>query len=476
MKTRFLQYFSIALLLTAIVGVSYSCKDDDPVVPPVAPPVVVIEHSISGLVLAPGEKAIAGAKVVATLGTAKVEAATNDKGEFTFDKLKEAGTYAFVISAAERIDFKGEVVIAADGKSHREALIAVLNKKPVEEKVKEEVKVVIETKEEAQKVADTATKTEDAVPAAKVDLKNVTPEQVVQVKEPVKVEAKTETKETETVANVAVTIPAQTVIYIKDDKGTVVDVPKDLAITIAPTANVVSAGDKSETANVAHAPAVASVVCSPTGLSFATPIDLTISNPLGEESFENIRLYYLNEKTQEWEEQDAQVTADKDVYKARINHFSAYTVKLPSVTPIMTTVMEPLDIKGVDNTKGSKVMKDVKLPYTCKQGVEISNVKQACSAVGLSDNAANMIVSMISNLVGTSNATSVSKEYATGVDLTVGQGIQIVSALQQVKTKTFNFGLRKAGAAKAVQVTVKVYGACNIEVKGYGTDHSGSTN
>lgn len=347
----------------------------------------------------------------------------------------------------------------------------------MEQEVTEEVKVEHTTDEDAQKAADEATQQENATEDAKADLANVTKEQIVQTKEEVKVEATTEvaTEDAEAAVKVEVAIPAQTVMYVKDDAGKVVEAPKDLAISIAPVANVASAEDNTATSPAA-APAVATVVCGPDGLHFATPIELTVANPMGDESFEGASLYYLNPKTNLWEKETAEVKLTENGYKTEVTHFSAYSVKLPGITPKITDATEKLSVEGVDNTTGSKTLTKVEIPYSIKQGVEVSDIKAACTAQGLSDISFRMIKNIVANRMGATTVSTEEKTYKTGMDLLVGQGIRVVSASQTVTGYTWNFKVVTLSGVKTVTVTAKKYGAASIQVQGYSKDHTGGSN
>ena len=186
-----LKKWSVLTLVAAATTLGLlSCKDKDEEKVEV-PVVEVVTHSIGGVVLTPAEATVSGAKVTATLGDKTLEASTDAQGKFAFEDLEKTGTYVLTFTAAERIDASTEVVIADDKKSHNENITIVMDKKAVEQKVTEEVKVEIATDEEAQKTADEATQQENATEAAKEDLANVTKEQIVQTKEEVKVEAST---------------------------------------------------------------------------------------------------------------------------------------------------------------------------------------------------------------------------------------------------------------------------------------------
>lgn len=472
-----LKKWSVLTLVAAATTLGLlSChdKDEEKVEVPV---VEAVTHSIGGVVLTPAEEAVSGAKVTATLGDKTLEASTDAQGKFAFEDLEKAGTYALAFTADERIDASTEVVITDDKKSHNESITIVMDKKAVEQKVTEEVKVEIKTDEEAQKAADEATQQENATEEAKEDLADVTKDQIVQTKEEVKVEASTEVaaEDAEAAVTVEVAIPAQTVMYVKDETGKVVDVPEDLTITIAPVAHVASAEDNT-TESPASAPAVATVVCGPDGLQFATPVDLTVANPMGDESFEGAALYYLNPKTNLWEKETAEVKLTDDGYKTQVTHFSAYSVKLPEIAPTITTASENLTVTGVDNTLGSKTLTNVEIPYTVKQGVETNDIKSACSAQGLSDTSFRMIKNIVANRVGTTKVNTEEKTYKTGMNLQVGQGIRIVSASQALTNYTWNFKVTTSNGVKVVKVTAKKYGAASIQIQGYSRDHTGGSN
>lgn len=476
-KIFLLKSWSFIALVAVATTLSFSsCKDDDKEEVKV-PVVEVVTHSISGVVLTPAEAPISGAKVKATVGDKTLEATTDAQGKFAFEDLKTAGTYAFAFTASERIDATAEVVIADDKKAHSESITVVMDKKAVEQKVTEEVKVKHETNEEAQKAADEATKQENATEEAKKDLAEITKEQIVQTKEEIKVEATTEvsTEDAAAAVKVEVAIPAQTVMYVKNKEGKVVEAPKDLAITVAPVAQVASAEDN-VAGSAAAAPAVATVVCGPDGLQFATPIELTVANPMGDESFEGAALYYLNPKNKTWEKEKAAVTLGKDGYKTQVTHFSAYSVKLPEIAPTITSASEKLTVNGVDNTTGSKTLTAVEIPYSVKQGVEMSDIKAACTAQGLSDVSFRMIKNIVTNRIGTTKVNSENKTYKTGMDLLVGQGIRVVSASQALTNYTWNFKILTTKGVKTVKVTAKKYGAANIQIQGYNRDHTGGSN
>lgn len=454
----------------------FSCKDKDK--DPVEVPVVeAVTHSISGVVVTPAQAPISGAKVKVTLGDKTLEATTDAQGKFAFEDLAAAGTYTFAFTANERIDATATVVIADDKRSHAESLTIVMDKKAVEQKVTEEAKVEITTDEKAQEVAKEAVKQENATEAAKEDLAEVTKEQIVQVKEEIKVEAKTEvtTEDAEAAVRVEVAIPAQTVMYVKNDAGKVVEAPKDLAITVAPVANVASADDN-VAGSPATAPAVATVVCGPTGLHFATPVELTIANPMGNESFEGAQLFYLNPKNNKWEKETAEVKLAKDGYKTQVTHFSAYSVKLPEIAPTVTTASDKLTVAGVDNTTGSETLTNVEIPYTIKTGVETNDIKAACTAQGLSDISFRMIKNIVANRIGTTTVNTEEKTYKTGMNLLVGQGIRIVSASQALTNYVWNFKVTTPDGVKTVKVTAKKYGASNIQIQGFNRDHTGGSN
>lgn len=465
---------TLVAVATTLGFLSCSDKDKETVEPPV---VEAVMHSINGLVVTPAEAAISGVKVVATIGDKTLEATTDAQGKFAFEDLEKAGTYTFALTANERMDASAEVVIPDDKQSHNESLVIVMDKKAVEQAVPEEAKVEHATNEEAQEAVNEVLEQEDATEAAKEDLKEVTKEQVVQVKEEVKVEATTEVaaEDAEAAVTVEVAIPAQTVMYVKDDAGKVVEAPKDLAITIAPVANVASAEDNTASSPAA-APAVATVVCGPDGLHFATPIELTVANPMGDESFEGAALYYLNPKTNKWEKETAEVKLTDAGYKTQVTHFSAYSVKLPEITPSVTTSSEKLNVTGVDNTNGSKTLTNVEIPYSIKQGVETSDIKSACSGQGLSDVCYRMIKNIVANRIGTTTVSSESKTYKTGMNLLVGQGIRIVSATQALTNYSWNFKVTTPGGVKTVNVTAKKYGAASIQIQGFNRDHTGGSN
>ena len=476
MNSFFKKWSLLTFVAAATTLGCLSCSDkyQERVEPPVVETVV---HSISGMVLTPAEAAIGGAKLVVAIDGKTLEATTDAQGKFALEDLATAGTYAFVFTADGRIDATAEVVIADDKKSHNESITVVMDKKPVEQEVTEEVKVEHTTDEDAQKAADEATQQENATEDAKADLANVTKEQIVQTKEEVKVEATTEvaTEDAEAAVKVEVAIPAQTVMYVKDDAGKVVEAPKDLAISIAPVANVASAEDNTATSPAA-APAVATVVCGPDGLHFATPIELTVANPMGDESFEGASLYYLNPKTNLWEKETAEVKLTENGYKTEVTHFSAYSVKLPGITPKITDATEKLSVEGVDNTTGSKTLTKVEIPYSIKQGVEVSDIKAACTAQGLSDISFRMIKNIVANRMGATTVSTEEKTYKTGMDLLVGQGIRVVSASQTVTGYTWNFKVVTLSGVKTVTVTAKKYGAASIQVQGYSRDHTGGSN
>lgn len=478
MKTSLIfKKWSVLTLVALATAVGFSsCKDKDET--PVEVPVVeTVTHSISGVVVTPAEAAIGGVKVAATIGDKTLEATTDAQGKFAFEDLEAAGTYAFTFTANERMDASAQVVIADDKLSHHESLTIVMNQKPVEQKVTEEVKVEIATDEAAQDVANEAIQQENVTEAAKEDLAQVTKEQIVQVKEEVKVEATTEVAEedAEAAVKVEVAIPAQTVMYVKDESGKVVEAPKDLTITVAPVANVASADDNTAESPAA-APAVATVVCGPDGLHFATPVELTVANPMGDESFEGAALYYLNPKDNKWEKEETEVKLTKDGYKTQVSHFSAYSVKLPGIIPTVATGNEKLTVTGVDNTTGSKTLTNVEIPYTLKQGVETSDIKAACSAQGLSDISFRLIKNIVTNYIGTTQVSTEEKVYKTGMDLQVGQGIRVVSATQALTSYTWNFKVVTLSGVKTVKVTAKKYGAASIQIQGFNRDHTGGSN
>lgn len=476
-KYLILKRWSFLALVAAAttLGLS-SCKDKDK--DPVEVPVVeAVTHNISGVVVTPAEIAISGAKVKVTIGDKTLEATTDAQGKFSFEDLEASGIYTFAFTANERIDATTEVVIADDKKAHTENLTIVMDKKAVEQKVPEEAKVEHATNEDAQKAANEATQQENATEAAKEDLAEVTKEQIIQTKEEIKVEAKTEVtaEDAEAAVKVEVAIPAQTVMYVKNESGKVVEAPKDLAITIAPAANVASAEDNVAGSSAA-APAIATVVCGPDGLYFATPVELTIANPMGNESFEGASLYYLNPKTKLWEKETAKVNLTASGYKTQVTHFSAYSVKLPEISPTVTTDNEKLTVTGVDNTTGAKTLTNVEIPYTIKLGAETSDIKSACTAQGLSDISFRMIKNIVANRIGKTTVSSENRVYKTGMDLQVGQGIRIVSASQALTNYVWNFKVATSSGVKTVKVTVKKYGASNIQIQGFTRDHSGGTN
>lgn len=476
MNSNFKKWSILTLVAVATTLGLLSCHDKD--TERVEVPVVeAVTHSISGVVLTPAEEAIGGVKVTATIGDKTLEATTDAQGKFAFEELEKAGTYALAFTAAERMDASAEVAIADDQKSHNENVTVVMDKKAVEQKVTEEVKVEIATDEEAQEVVNEVVKQENATEAAKEDLAEVTKEQIVQTKEEVKVEATTEvaTEDAEAAVTVEVAIPAQTVMYVKDEAGKVVEAPEDLTITVAPVANVVSAEDEVEESPAA-APAVATVVCGPDGLHFATPIELTVANPMGDESFEGAALYYLNPKTNLWEKEAAEVKLANDGYKTQVTHFSAYSVKLPEITPTVSTASEKLTVTGVDNTTGSKTLTNVEIPYTIKTGVETSDIKSACTAQGLSDVSFRMIKNIVANRIGTTTVNTEAKTYKTGMSLQVGQGIRVVSATQALTNYAWNFKVVTPNGVKAVKVTAKKYGAASIQIQGFSRDHTGGSN
>lgn len=476
-KNLIFKRWSFIALVAAATSLSFSsCKDDDKEEVK-APVVEAVTHSISGVVVTPAEASISGVKVKATIGEKTLEATTDAQGKFAFDDLEATGTYVFAFTASERMDATAEVVIVDDKKAHTESIIVVMDKKAVEQKVTEDVKVELATDEAAQKAATEATKQENATAAAKEDLATVTKEQIVQTKEVVKVEAASEvtTEDAEAAVKVEVAIPAQTVMYVKNEAGKVVEAPKELAITIAPVAQVASAEDN-VAGSAAAAPAVATVVCGPDGLHFATPIELTVANPMGDESFAGAALYYLNPKTKTWEKEAAEVKLSKDGYKTQVTHFSAYSVKLPEIAPTITAANEKLSVTGVDNTTGSKTLTNVEIPYTIKQGVETSDIKAACTVQGLSDVSFRMIKNIVANRIGATKVSSENKVYKTGMNLEVGQGLRIVSASQALSNYVWNFKVTTPNGVKTVKVTAKKYGAANIQIQGYNRDHTGGSN
>lgn len=476
MNSNFKKWSVLTLVATATTLGILSCSDKDKETVE-APIVEVVTHSIGGVVLTPAEVAIGGAKVTATIGDKILESTTDAQGKFVFEDLEKTGTYALAFTANERMDANAEVVIADDKKSHNESITVVMDKEAVEQKVTDEMKTEINSDEEAQAIVNEAIQQENATEAAKEDLAEATKEQIVQTKEEVKVEATTEVaaEDEEAAVTVEVAIPAQTVMYVKDDEGKVVEAPEDLTITIAPVANVASAEDNTASSPAA-APAVATVVCGPDGLHFATPVELTVANPMGDESFEGAALYYLNPKTNLWEKETAEVKLTNDGYKTQVTHFSAYSVKLPEITPTVTTASEKLSVTGVDNITGSKTLTNVEIPYTIKQGVETSDIKSACTAQGLSDVSFRMIKNIVANRIGTTTVNTEEKSYKTGMNLQVGQGIRVVSATQAVTNYAWNFKVVTSNGVKAVKVTAKKYGAASIQIQGYSRDHTGGSN
>lgn len=214
----------------------------------------------------------------------------------------------------------------------------------------------------------------------------------------------------------------------------------------------------------------------PDGTTFEVPCPLEISNPIGEYSFENPSLEWLNPQTNKWEKQSQEVNYADGAYKTTINHFSSYKIAIPDVVGAISSSKENLpEIQSTDNLNGKNPVKVETVPYTYKRGtIYQTTPESAAAAAGITD---AKVIAFIKSLVNSQARVDgafkdVSNNYPVNVSIPVGVRMDVKGS-QSFTTTTYNFKFVKSGKTVTASVVTKTAGAVTINTSLYTKEHIG---
>lgn len=214
----------------------------------------------------------------------------------------------------------------------------------------------------------------------------------------------------------------------------------------------------------------------PDGTTFEVPCPLEITNPIGEYSFQDPALEWLNPQTNKWEKQPQTVDYGDGAYKTTITHFSSYKIAIPDVIGEVKKANENLpEIASTDNLNGRQDVKVESVPYTYKRGVVyITKPEDAAQSAGITDpKVIAFIKSSINSQVQVNDSyADVNAQYP--VNVTIPKGVRMdVKGTQIFTTTTYNFKFVKGNSLVTATVVTQNAGSVSITTSFYTKEHTG---
>lgn len=448
---------SMAIALGILSFSAVACHDDDDDPKPeegevIDTPKPVVEYYIMGTVTSAG-KALANIDVKINNETKK----TDKDGKFSITE-KNAGTYSIEVAPAGYLAQKTSVQIAANAENRSVVTVALAL---TEQSLPKEVEVGEEGNTEQVKVADTSTSNEE-------------------VKEPGTV-APEEVKEDLPLVTPELDIPAGA-IQSEGNEDVLKDGKAEVSVTTyVPAPEEVATEVKKEEENkpVEKSIPLAAAQFEPNGLKFATPVTISIPNPIPGVTFDqDIELTYL--KDGKWIPQTEDINKvvydeASGSYKAQVTHFSSYAMenKVTSNVSSEKVTTEILGQASRDNSENAKAVTGIVLTYKEKSGWECSDyaIKSAVTSqlAGAKTETVNAMVAFFKtrlySLMGsTSGITETERTYNT-VNVN-GYTTMKYTCYAKTRTTTLTATVKFNGATKTISVTATRY---------TGTDHQYKT-
>ncbi|WP_291592830.1 carboxypeptidase-like regulatory domain-containing protein [Bacteroides sp.] len=333
----------LALVFGVFSFAVVACHDDDDPEPEagevIDTPKPVVEFYIMGTVTSKGE-----AKSGVSVKVGEQNCTTDSEGKFSVTE-KTTGTYTIEVAPKGYLAQKTSAVIADNAENRTVVTVAFAL---TEESPKEEVNV---NAEETITVEDKS--------QSNVDLptpEDVKPEDVV---------------EDRPLTTVTLDIPAGA---IDEENEHVADNKVDISVTtFVPAPEEVTTKVVEENKPVEKSIPLAAAHFEPSGLTFKTPVTISIPNPIPGVSFADgdVQLTYLNPATGDWEVQKEKVTAGDNNYQAPVNHFSAYAIENKVTSTVSKETIQKEDVLGQasqDNSENPKAVTGIVLKYKEKAG------------------------------------------------------------------------------------------------------------
>lgn len=217
----------------------------------------------------------------------------------------------------------------------------------------------------------------------------------------------------------------------------------------------------------------------PDGTTFEKPCPLEIANPIGDYSFENPALEWLDPATNKWVKQTQSVDYADGAYKTSITHFSSYKISIPDVVGAVTLSKENLaDMASTDNLDGKKDIKVETVPYAYKRGtIYVTSPEVAANNAGISE---PKVIDFIKSSVNSQKVVAASFSTADNtypVNVTIPVGVRMdIKGEQEFTTTTYDFKFVKAGRTVTVTVVTKTAGDVSIKTSLYTKQHNGGGN